>query len=129
MVPQHQLRLQKSEMVAAARFCWFPRRVSKDVYIPRTTVVCREELVLPAALKTHLHSKLKLTGIESRCWSSKRRQRRHACAKRIVRNAEIRAIQNIEAFRQQLQIDSFRQVELTTQTQIERSEIKSATRI
>jgi hypothetical protein len=60
---------------------------------------------------------------------SKSLQRRSATAKSIVWHSEICAIQDIETFGQQLQVYPFSNSEPSTQTQIERSEVKPASRI
>jgi len=77
-------------------------------------------------LETQLHPKLKLPWIECGCRLSKPRQRLDAGTERIIRYSQIRAIQNVKSFSQQLQIDALRQLEPSTQTQIQRSEVKAA---
>src|SRR5687768_12020345 len=86
-------------------------------------------LLCDITLETQSHSKLKLTRIECRGWLSERWQRIRACTESVIRHSEIRAIKNIEAFGHNLQIHSFTQTEPPAQTQIERSEIKSASGI
>src|SRR6185369_937846 len=75
-------------------------------------------------LKTHLHSKLKLPRIECGGRLPKPRQRLDARPERIVRHSQIRMVQDIEAFSQQLQVDSLRQLDLSTQSQIQRCEVE-----
>jgi hypothetical protein len=71
-------------------------------------------------LKPYLESKLKLAWIESLRRLSKTRT---GC-KRIDRHSEIGAIQNVETFREKLQVDSLGKFEPPTQTQVERGEVK-----
>src|SRR6185295_19343037 len=82
-----------------------------------------------SSLKTHLHSELKLPRIECGGRLPKPRQRLDARAERVVRHSQIRMVQDIEAFSQQLQVDSLRQLDLSTKTQIQRGEIKPPPRI
>src|ERR1700754_2558765 len=77
-------------------------------------------------LKPYFYSKLKLSRIERGGWLPKRRQRRDARTERVIRHAEIRPIQNIEAFREKLHVDSFRELESPAHTQVERSEVEPA---
>jgi hypothetical protein len=80
-------------------------------------------------LKTHFHSKLKLPRVECRGRLSKRRQRRRARAESVIRHAKIGVVENIETFREKLQVNSLGQTKTAAPTQIKRSKIKSSTRI
>src|SRR5207253_8481673 len=56
-------------------------------------------------------------------------QRRRTCAERVVRESEIRAIEDVEAFGDCFQLDALSQTKLTAQPQIKRSVVVAASSV
>src|SRR5262245_54200359 len=80
-------------------------------------------------LELQPQSKLKLPWIKRQRGLTKRRQRRHARTKRIVRYAVVGAIKKIESFDQRFERNALIEMKLTAQAHVERGVIKAATRI
>ena len=80
-------------------------------------------------LEDNFQSKLELSWIESSGRLAERCNRRRSWPEGVVRHAEVRAVEKIKAFSQNIQTNTLGDTEATTEAHIKRSKVKASASI